>query len=65
MGATMSPSLASLLPPPEQMDVIFQQVIEEVQHYSHLAPSLRLGAEILREAEDRRQILTRNSGMRP
>lgn len=64
MGATMSPSLASLLPPPEQMDIIFQDVIVEVERYSHLAPSLRLGAEILREAEERRQGLLRSSGMR-
>ena len=65
MGATMSPSLASLLPLAEQMDVIFQDVIEEVERYAHLAPSLSLGAEILREAEERRQVFLRNSGMRP
>ncbi|KAI5808013.1 hypothetical protein DFH27DRAFT_478392 [Peziza echinospora] len=64
MGATMSPSLASLLPPPEQMDVIFQDVIEEVERYSHLAPSLRLGAEILREAEERRLVYLRAQGLR-
>ena len=63
MGATMSSSLASLLPPTEQMDDIFQDVIEEFERYAHLAPSLRLGAEILREAEERRQVLLRNSGI--
>jgi len=65
MGATMSPSLAMLLPPPDQMDMIFQDVIEEVERYAHLAPSLRLGSEILREAEERRIVFLRNSGMRP
>ncbi|KAA8895256.1 hypothetical protein FN846DRAFT_911988 [Sphaerosporella brunnea] len=64
MGATMSLSLSSVLPPPEQMDVMFQDVIEEVERYAHLAPSLRLSAEIIREAEERRQVYLRNNGMR-
>lgn len=65
MGATMSPTLCTLLPPPEQMDMLFQQVIDEVERYTHLAPSLRLSAEIIREAEDRRLAFLRGSGMRP
>lgn len=60
----MSPSLSSVLPAPEQMDVMFQEVIEEVERYAHLAPSLRMSAEIIREAEERRQIYLRNTGMR-
>ncbi|CCX33400.1 Similar to Nitrogen assimilation transcription factor nit-4; acc. no. P28349 [Pyronema omphalodes CBS 100304] len=64
MGATMSQNLASLLPPAEQMDIMFQDVIAEVERYAHLAPSLRLSAEIIREAEDRRQIYLRNHNMR-
>ncbi|KAL7271297.1 hypothetical protein RUND412_005957 [Rhizina undulata] len=64
MGSTMSPALASILPAPEKMDVMFQDVIEEVERYAHLAPSLRLSAEIIREAEERRQVFLRNSGMR-
>lgn len=64
MGATMSPSLASVLPAPEQMDIMFQDVIEEVERYAHLAPSLRMSAEIIREAEDRRQVYLRSVGMR-
>ncbi|KAK2802501.1 hypothetical protein FQN50_007307 [Emmonsiellopsis sp. PD_5] len=64
MGATMSPALASLLPPPSQMDVIISDVVIEVERYAHLAPSLRLSAEIIREAEDRRQMYLRNSGLR-
>ena len=57
MGATMSPALSQLLPPPGQMDVIISDVVIEVERYAHLAPSLRLSAEIIREAEDRRQRL--------
>ena len=64
MGATMSPSLAAILPPPEQMDLMFQNVIDEVEQYSHLAPSLQLSTEIIREAEDRRQQYLRNTGTR-
>jgi hypothetical protein len=55
MGASMSPSLSTLLPPPEQLNLIFHEVTEEVERYAHLAPSLRLSAEIMREAEERRQ----------
>jgi hypothetical protein len=44
------------------MDVMFQDVIEEVERYAHLAPSLRLSAEIIREAEERRQVYLRNTG---
>ncbi|KAF8243768.1 hypothetical protein K440DRAFT_560754 [Wilcoxina mikolae CBS 423.85] len=54
MGATMSESLAELLPPREEMDKMFREVIVEVGRYRHLAPSLRLGAEIIAEAEERR-----------
>lgn len=55
MGATMSPALRELLPSPESMDSIINGVVEEVARYSHLAPSLALSAEIIREAECRRQ----------
>ena len=56
MGATMAPSLASVLPPREEMDGMFMEVVEEVGRYAHLAPSLGLSAEIIREAEERRQV---------
>jgi hypothetical protein len=36
----------------------------EVERYAHLAPSLRLSAEIIREAEDRRQMFLRSAGLR-
>lgn len=60
----MSPSLAPLLPPPDQMDAIINGVVEEIARYSRLAPSLALSAEIIREAEARRQDTLGNMGMR-
>jgi hypothetical protein len=56
----MSPSLAPLLPTPQEIDIIINGVIEEIAQYSHLAPSLALGAEIIREAECRRQDILGN-----
>ncbi|KAF2457545.1 hypothetical protein BDY21DRAFT_28567 [Lineolata rhizophorae] len=64
MGATMSPSLSALLPPPHQMDVIIEEVVYEIERFAHLAPSLRLSAEILREAEERRQMFLRSAGLK-
>ncbi|OQN96044.1 hypothetical protein B0A48_17844 [Cryoendolithus antarcticus] len=57
MGATLSSSLAALLPPAHQMNVIIAEVVAEVERMAHLAPSIRLCAEIMREAEERRQAL--------
>lgn len=59
MGATMVPSLRALLPPPERVDAIVRLVVAEIERYAHLAPSLRLSAEIVREAEERRGVLMR------
>ncbi|BCS02443.1 putative C6 finger domain protein [Aspergillus luchuensis] len=56
MGATMSPTLSSLLPPATQLDGIISNVITEVGRYARLAPSLKLSAEIIRDAEKRRQV---------
>ncbi|KAF2195226.1 hypothetical protein K469DRAFT_681562 [Zopfia rhizophila CBS 207.26] len=64
MGATMSPSLSALLPPPHQMDIIIDDVVLEIERYAHLAPSLRLSAEIIREAEERRQMFLRSAGLK-
>lgn len=64
MGSTMSPPLAAILPPSDQMDAMFQDVIDEVERYAHLAPSLRMSSEIIREAEDRRQVYLRSAGLR-
>ncbi|KAJ5788105.1 hypothetical protein N7457_003095 [Penicillium paradoxum] len=56
MGATMSPTLSILLPSVERVDAIIAGVVNEVERYAHLAPSLKLSAEIIRDAERRRQI---------
>ncbi|KAL2872242.1 putative C6 finger domain protein [Aspergillus lucknowensis] len=61
MGATMSPALSTLLPSTLRVDGIISSVITEVDRYAHLAPSLRLSAEILRDAERRRQICLRSA----
>jgi hypothetical protein len=61
MGATMSPALSVLLPPASQVDRIISEVAAEVERYAHLAPSLKLSAEIIRDAERRRQICLRST----
>ena len=59
MGATMSPSLSSiimtLLPHREAMDQIFHDIIIDIESMACLAPSLSLAAEIIKEAEVRRR----------
>lgn len=57
MGATLSPTLSQLLPPAHQMDVIIAEVVAEMERLAHLAPSVGLCAEIVREAEQRRLVL--------
>ena len=64
MGATMSRTLSTLLPPPLRTDAIIFSVIVEVERYAHLAPSLKLSAEIIRDAERRRKICLRSAGCR-
>jgi hypothetical protein len=56
MGATLSPSLSALLPAQNQMNAIIDDVVVEIERYAHLAPSLRLSADILREADNRRRL---------
>ncbi|KAJ5630560.1 uncharacterized protein N7484_010660 [Penicillium longicatenatum] len=63
MGATMSPTLSILLPASPHVDAIISNVIAEVDGYAHLAPSLKLSAEIIRDAERRRQIWLRSPGI--
>jgi hypothetical protein len=63
MGATMSPTLSTLLPPPLRVDAIISSVVAEVERYAHLAPSLKLSSEIIRDAERRRQIWLRSAGI--
>ncbi|KAL1845586.1 hypothetical protein VTK73DRAFT_487 [Phialemonium thermophilum] len=59
MGATMSPSLCSILmtlvPHRETIDQIINDVVMEIERYAVLAPSLSLAAEIIKEAEVRRR----------
>lgn len=62
MGASMSPILSVLLPPTARTDAIIAGVVAEVERYAHLAPSLKLSAEIIRDAERRRQIRLRSAG---
>lgn len=59
MGATMSPSLFSiiltLVPHREAIDQIINDVIMDIERTAVLAPSLSLAAEIIKEAEVRRR----------
>lgn len=45
----------TLLPHPEAIDQIFNDVVMEIERYAVLAPSLSLAAELLKEAEVRRR----------
>lgn len=63
MGATLSPSLSGLLPQPHQINAIVAEVVSEMQRYAHLAPSLRLAANIISDAEDRRRQNLRSPSM--
>ena len=64
MGASRSVGLAALLPEPRRLDAVLAAVVTEVGRHARLAPSLRLAAEILCEAEERRMVLLRAAGMR-
>ncbi len=59
MGATMCPTLSAMLNTlvlhNDTIDRIITDVVCEIERYAHLAPSLSLGAEIIREAEMRRR----------
>ncbi|KAL2267688.1 hypothetical protein VTJ83DRAFT_4965 [Remersonia thermophila] len=59
MGATMSPSLStilwSLVAHREAIDQIINDVVMELERYAVLSPSLSLASEILKEAEVRRR----------
>ena len=60
----MSASLSALLPPPATMDDIINNVVHEMERVAHLAPSLRLAADIIREAESKRQMWLRTAGLK-
>lgn len=59
MGATMSPSLMSILltlvPHRDTIDQMINDVVVEIERYAVLAPSLSLAAEIIKEADVRRR----------
>lgn len=59
MGATMSPSLStillSLVPHREAIDQIINDVIMDIERMAVLAPSISMAAEIIKEAEVRRR----------
>jgi len=56
MGATMSPSLLSiLLTLVSHRDALDELINAVIEHYAALAPSLSLAAEIIKEAEVRRR----------
>lgn len=56
MGASMSPSLSAIIATlTPNADVIINEVVCEIDRYAHLAPSISLSAEIIREAEMRRR----------
>lgn len=57
MGATLSGVLNALLPDSRQVEAVILTVVSEVQRLGRLAPSIELCAELLREAEERRQVL--------
>ena len=67
MGASMSPSLSAIVATlTPNADVIINDVVCEIDRYAHLAPSISLSAEILREAEMRRRTFLggwNNAGM--
>jgi hypothetical protein len=63
MGATMSPSLSALLPASHQITAIIDDVVHEIQRYAQLAPSLRLAADIITQAEERRRQNLRSPSM--
>ncbi|KAK3707032.1 hypothetical protein LTR37_012364 [Vermiconidia calcicola] len=56
MSATLNNTLAALLPPAHQMNAIIAEVVNELDRLAHLAPSIQLCAEMVREAEERRQM---------
>ncbi|KAI7258521.1 hypothetical protein KC335_g12218 [Hortaea werneckii] len=61
MGATLNPALRQLLPSDLQMTAIFAEVVAELGRLAHLAPSLDLCAQIVKEAEEKRRLLSSNS----
>lgn len=55
MSPSLNSILMSLVPQRDSIDRIINEVVMEIERYSVLAPSLSLGAEIIKEAEVRRR----------
>ncbi|KAF2218191.1 hypothetical protein BDZ85DRAFT_208591 [Elsinoe ampelina] len=55
MGATLSPGLAALLPPAEDMDRIISHVITTLEEVATISPCLSVKAAVLRSAENERK----------
>jgi hypothetical protein len=55
MSASLSSIMSTLVPSLDTVDAIINDVVVEIERYAHLAPSLSLSAEIIREAEMRRR----------
>jgi hypothetical protein len=45
------------------MNAIIDDVVHEIQRYAHLAPSLRLAADVITQAEERRRQNLRSPSM--
>lgn len=65
MGASMVTALAELLPPKHELDSIIGRVLQVAESWGVNAPSLHTAAEILREAEGRREIWWREGNVGP
>ena len=57
MSSSLSSIMQTLVLHHDTVDTIINNVVLEIEKYAHLAPSLSLGAEIIREAEMRRRTL--------
>ncbi|TQS32885.1 hypothetical protein Golomagni_06786 [Golovinomyces magnicellulatus] len=59
LGSSLCPPLRSILlslvPSQQALDKIIDDVVQEVQTYRHLAPSLDLAADIIKEARERQK----------
>ncbi|KAK5168687.1 uncharacterized protein LTR77_005996 [Saxophila tyrrhenica] len=63
MSATVNQTLAALMPGKREMDAVIAEVVGELERLAHLAPSIRLCAEMVREAEERRHGMIERRGM--
>lgn len=55
MGASLCSHLEMILPPPDQVSMLVDEVLAEMQQMAHLAPSLMACTKLLCDAEMKRQ----------